>query len=142
MAKVWGEHGEKTHGFFIYNATMHVPLIIRLPENRLPENAAARDGCRSGFARRSDAHDPALLSGWRSRRRCKDAACFPSFALTALGATEVTKPPATASSMEKPSCHGFTSTGVNCAARRTLNIISSMRLGPELYDLAKTGRSS
>src|SRR6266481_5098114 len=36
-----GEHGEKTHGFFIYNATMHVPLIIRLPENRLP-NAAAR----------------------------------------------------------------------------------------------------
>jgi arylsulfatase A-like enzyme/Flp pilus assembly protein TadD len=37
-----GEHGEKTHGFFIYNATMHVPLIIRLPENRLRENAAAR----------------------------------------------------------------------------------------------------
>jgi len=37
-----GEHGEKTHGFFIYNATMHVPLIIRLPDTRLPENAAAR----------------------------------------------------------------------------------------------------
>jgi arylsulfatase A-like enzyme/Tfp pilus assembly protein PilF len=32
-----GEHGEKTHGFFIYNATMHVPLIIKLPGN-----AAAR----------------------------------------------------------------------------------------------------
>jgi arylsulfatase A-like enzyme/Tfp pilus assembly protein PilF len=31
-----GEHGEKTHGFFIYNATMHVPLIVRLPE-QLPE---------------------------------------------------------------------------------------------------------
>src|SRR5215469_15024486 len=26
-----GEHGEKTHGFFVYNATLHVPLIIRLP---------------------------------------------------------------------------------------------------------------
>jgi arylsulfatase A-like enzyme/Flp pilus assembly protein TadD len=26
-----GEHGEKTHGFFIYNATLHVPVIIRLP---------------------------------------------------------------------------------------------------------------
>ncbi len=26
-----GEHGEKTHGFFIYNATLHVPLIIKLP---------------------------------------------------------------------------------------------------------------
>src|SRR5712692_2440349 len=23
-----GEHGEKTHGFFIYNATLHVPLIF------------------------------------------------------------------------------------------------------------------
>jgi len=29
-----GEHGEKTHGFFIYNATMHVPLIIHLPGKR------------------------------------------------------------------------------------------------------------
>ena len=26
-----GEHGEATHGFFIYNATLHVPLIIHLP---------------------------------------------------------------------------------------------------------------
>ncbi len=26
-----GEHGEKTHGFFIYNSTLHVPLIIKLP---------------------------------------------------------------------------------------------------------------
>jgi len=40
-----GEHGEKTHGFFIYNATMHVPLIIRLPEQlpgQLPEKTSAR----------------------------------------------------------------------------------------------------
>ena len=40
-----GEHGEKTHGFFIYNATMHVPLIIRLPEQlpgHLPEKTTAR----------------------------------------------------------------------------------------------------
>ena len=26
-----GEHGEKTHGFFIYNSTLHVPLMIHLP---------------------------------------------------------------------------------------------------------------
>jgi arylsulfatase A-like enzyme/Flp pilus assembly protein TadD len=26
-----GEHGEKTHGFFIYNATLHVALIMRIP---------------------------------------------------------------------------------------------------------------
>jgi arylsulfatase A-like enzyme/Flp pilus assembly protein TadD len=27
-----GEHGERTHGFFIYNSTLHVPLIVHLPE--------------------------------------------------------------------------------------------------------------
>jgi arylsulfatase A-like enzyme/Flp pilus assembly protein TadD len=27
-----GEHGEKTHGFFIYNSTLRVPLILKLPE--------------------------------------------------------------------------------------------------------------
>ncbi len=26
-----GEHGEKTHGFFIYNSTLHVPLILQIP---------------------------------------------------------------------------------------------------------------
>lgn len=26
-----GEHGEKTHGFFVYNSTLHVPLIVRIP---------------------------------------------------------------------------------------------------------------
>src|SRR5713226_8680383 len=31
-----GEHGERNHGFFIYNATLHVPMIIRLPGNSSP----------------------------------------------------------------------------------------------------------
>lgn len=26
-----GEHGEPEHGFFVYNATLHVPLIVKLP---------------------------------------------------------------------------------------------------------------
>ena len=26
-----GEHGETNHGFFIYNSTLHVPLIVRIP---------------------------------------------------------------------------------------------------------------
>ncbi len=29
-----GEHGEKTHGFFIYDSTLHVPLIIKFPVGR------------------------------------------------------------------------------------------------------------
>ncbi len=31
-----GEHGEAEHGFFIYNATVHVPLILKLPGPSLP----------------------------------------------------------------------------------------------------------
>jgi arylsulfatase A-like enzyme/Flp pilus assembly protein TadD len=26
-----GEHGEETHGFFLYNSTLHVPLIVKVP---------------------------------------------------------------------------------------------------------------
>jgi len=26
-----GEHGEKTHGFFVYNSTLHVPLLVKVP---------------------------------------------------------------------------------------------------------------
>ena len=32
-----GEHGEQTHGFFIYNSTLHVPLIIHLPGKTGPQ---------------------------------------------------------------------------------------------------------
>jgi choline-sulfatase len=28
-----GEHGERTHGTFVYDATIHVPLIVRLPQS-------------------------------------------------------------------------------------------------------------
>jgi len=26
-----GEHGEKRHGFFVYNSTLHVPLLVKVP---------------------------------------------------------------------------------------------------------------
>lgn len=29
-----GEHGEKTHGVFLYDSTLHVPLIVKLPGGR------------------------------------------------------------------------------------------------------------
>ena len=29
-----GEHGEKTHGVFLYDATIHVPLLLKLPSGR------------------------------------------------------------------------------------------------------------
>jgi arylsulfatase A-like enzyme/Flp pilus assembly protein TadD len=38
-----GDHGEKTHGFFIYNSTLHVPLIFKLPlsQSAKPRTVAA-----------------------------------------------------------------------------------------------------
>jgi len=27
-----GEHGESEHGFFVYNATIHIPLVLKLPK--------------------------------------------------------------------------------------------------------------
>jgi arylsulfatase A-like enzyme/Tfp pilus assembly protein PilF len=29
-----GEHGEKTHGVFLYDSTLHVPLLLKLPKGR------------------------------------------------------------------------------------------------------------
>jgi len=30
-----GAHGEDTHGFFLYDETIHVPLLLKLPKNQL-----------------------------------------------------------------------------------------------------------
>jgi choline-sulfatase len=42
-----GEHGESTHGYFIYQSTLHVPLILhglkRLPQGRRDEAASLLD---------------------------------------------------------------------------------------------------
>ncbi len=32
-----GDHGELFHGLFVYESTVHVPLIVRLPRGRAPE---------------------------------------------------------------------------------------------------------
>ncbi len=36
-----GEHQEQDHGFFIYNSTAHVPLIVKLPSGRTPVRRTA-----------------------------------------------------------------------------------------------------
>jgi choline-sulfatase len=35
-----GEHGEQTHGIFLYDATTHVPLLIKLPMTASPRGPA------------------------------------------------------------------------------------------------------
>ncbi len=41
-----GGHGENTHGIFLYDETIHVPLLIKLPQNK---NAGARIKARAGL---------------------------------------------------------------------------------------------
>jgi arylsulfatase A-like enzyme/Flp pilus assembly protein TadD len=38
-----GEHGEKTHGFFIYDSTLRVPLIFKLPASEAPQKHVVED---------------------------------------------------------------------------------------------------
>ena len=42
-----GDHGEDTHGLFLYDATLHVPLVVRLPER---QHAGARVTARVRLA--------------------------------------------------------------------------------------------
>lgn len=44
--EAFGEHGEESHGFFLYDETVHVPLLIKLPANR---SAGQRVGTRVGL---------------------------------------------------------------------------------------------
>jgi arylsulfatase A-like enzyme/Tfp pilus assembly protein PilF len=41
-----GEHGESTHGVFLYDATLHVPLLLKLPGGR---SAGRRVSARAGL---------------------------------------------------------------------------------------------
>ncbi len=44
--EAFGEHGEQSHGFFLYDETLHVPLMIKLPGER---TAGLRIGSRVGL---------------------------------------------------------------------------------------------
>jgi arylsulfatase A-like enzyme/Tfp pilus assembly protein PilF len=42
--EAFGEHGEKHHGIFLYDETIHVPLLIKTPRQKSNEKIAARVG--------------------------------------------------------------------------------------------------
>ena len=63
-----GEHGEETHGYFIYESTLRVPLIFHWPDGAGPYPArrgrARQPGGRSsGSARISGYHGPTQFQG-------------------------------------------------------------------------------
>ncbi len=37
-----GAHGEDTHGIFLYDETIHVPLVLKLPKNRMAGKASRK----------------------------------------------------------------------------------------------------
>jgi arylsulfatase A-like enzyme len=57
-----GDHGERTHGLFAYDATLHVPLII---------------WCRCPAARRPARSSGRRYAAWTSRRRLRQSPAFP-----------------------------------------------------------------
>jgi arylsulfatase A-like enzyme/Tfp pilus assembly protein PilF len=42
--EAFGEHGEKHHGIFLYDETIHVPLLIKLPRQRSVKKVETRVG--------------------------------------------------------------------------------------------------
>lgn len=76
-----GEHGEKTHGFFIYNATLHVALIVRIPGDPpriVPQGVSLVDVMPTvlqalGIARPPSAQGQSLLSLMLGRQSSRDS---------------------------------------------------------------------
>ena len=50
-----GEHGEQTHGIFLYDSTTHVPLLVKLPITRGCHRAGREGG---GGASTNNRHPP------------------------------------------------------------------------------------
>jgi len=65
-----GDHGEEAHGVFLYDAVLHVPLAIRLPDRR-GAGGCGTDARRSGRIASTgpDAGDVAALFGPANRLR-------------------------------------------------------------------------
>jgi arylsulfatase A-like enzyme/cytochrome c-type biogenesis protein CcmH/NrfG len=126
-----GEHGEKTHGFFIYNATMHVPLIIRLPENAAARVVADPVSLVDlmptilgavGLETPSQAQGRSLLAGLSDNRTGRDRSDQTARERTLYGETFL------------PRIH-FNWSELRGSENTKYHFIDAPR--PELYDLAK-----
>src|SRR5262249_37518396 len=65
-----GDHGENTHGYFIYQSTLHVPLIIHWPQTGVIRNSKVEtrnSGPSANF------EFPVSLSAWHELQSSKRA---------------------------------------------------------------------
>jgi len=56
-----GEHGESEHGFFVYNATLRVPLIVKLPVGAVREPPAPKTDPSGGTTQGRVVAEPVAL---------------------------------------------------------------------------------
>src|SRR5271154_1421337 len=127
-----GEHGEDEHGFFVYNATVHVPLIVKPP---------AESGIASGRRREpveTTAVAPTLLqvSGLKNKTRSADP-IYKQFQSDALlgnhqGSSETRKDPAYSETFYPFSSFGWSP--LHALESERFHFIQAPN--PELYDLA------
>ncbi len=120
-----GEHGESTHGYFVYQSTLHVPLIVHWPEGMGPY--PGRCGSPAGLIDVA----PTILEALR----LPEPASFQGRSLL-----DLLDPQAPASPREVYSESLYAHDNFRCAALRSVRAgnyqyISAPR--PELYDLAR-----
>ena len=69
-----GAHGEETHGIFLYDETIRVPLLLKLPAK--PERGKASHSARPGWW--TSLPPFSKLRACPSHRRCRDSRCCES----------------------------------------------------------------
>lgn len=123
-----GEHGEDEHGFFVYNATTHVPLILKLPRSE-----GARRVVRQAVGTIDLA--PTLLD--LARIRDPISRQFQGASLASLAAGKAAPAERPAYSETYYPYHSFGWAPLRALVARQLKLIEAPRA--ELYDLAADG---
>ena len=135
-----GEHGEGEHGFFVYNATMHVPLIIKTPI-KPPLKPPAGSGITRD-RRREPVETTAVAPTLLQLAGLKDVTdpIYAQFQSPALLDTNASKNPGTGQSAQDPAYsetfYPFSSFGwspLHALESERFHFIDAPK--PELYDL-------
>ncbi len=121
-----GEHGEDEHGFFIYNSTLHVPLILKLPQGEAAPRVVERPVGTIDLA-------PTLLELLRIRDPISRQFQGRSLASLILGKTPASEQPVYSESYYPRDSFGWSP--LRGLSTRRYAYIDAPH--PELYDLTK-----
>ena len=129
-----GEHGEATHGIFLYDETIHVPLLFKLPRGR---SAGTRIDTRAGPGRCSSDH-ACTPSGIASpAARCRANLCCPLLkpaSVTTGNDTQASETSPIAQPMPRATIRTALLAGVRCARCAPGKYLFIEAPRKELYD--------